>query len=328
MGNNARVEMWGQFIILIGAYLCETFLFGIYTAVFLFSSVFMLSKRPSTTVRNYMLTVSAVMYAVSAVHWAVGMTVAMRILRVDEALVSPFETLVIIYIPTINYILSDGIVVWRAWVLWGPSRRFTIFIPPLFSLVCTLVLSAAGAAYVYVGAEHESKRDGAVSRYLGWTVWGLSVGTNLWATGLICIRTWQHRRSVRSLLGKGTASSTAEKVLIFMVESGALYLCIWVLYMISSFTKWDDVLFLDAAIVQIVGIYPMTIVLLVTMRLSTADVLPLSDPETFEPPIPIRFASPPIVEDVGGYLERGCDSDAVPHEGGSTGTLVYGCSEK
>ena len=72
----------------------------------------------------------------------------------------------------------------------------------------------------------------------------------------------------------------------------------------------------------------MTIVLLVTMRLSTADALSMSDPETFEPPISIRFTSPdsPPIEDVGGYLESGCD--VVPHEGGSTGTRVYDCSEK
>ncbi|KAI9459690.1 hypothetical protein BJY52DRAFT_356195 [Lactarius psammicola] len=273
MGDNIRAETYGQFAILIWAFLCETFFFGIYTAVFLFSSVLMLSKRPPTSVRYYMLAVSAVMYAVSAVHWAMNMVIAARILRVDEALISPFELLVIVYLPTINYILSDGIVVWRAWALRDPIRKFTVFIPPLFSLACTLVLSAAGAAFVYIGAERESKRDTAVSRYLGWTVWGLSVGTNLWATGLIFIRTWRHRQSVRASLGKGTATSTSEKVLIFMVESGALYLCIWVVYMILSFTRWDNIHCLDAAIVQIVGIYPMTIVLLVTMRLSTADVL-------------------------------------------------------
>ena len=37
-----------------------------------------------------------------------------------------------------KYILSDAIVVWRAWVVWGPSRRFTVFTPPILSLVCTL----------------------------------------------------------------------------------------------------------------------------------------------------------------------------------------------
>ncbi|KAH8998661.1 hypothetical protein EDB92DRAFT_1941458 [Lactarius akahatsu] len=347
MNDDARAEMYGRLSAVIGAYLCETFFFGattflihstwlsqetgIYSAVFLFSSVFMLSKRPSTPVRNSMLAVSTVMYAVCAVHWAMNMSIAAKFLRIGEAPMSPFELLVVVYLPTINYILSDGIVVWRAWVLWGPSRRFRVFVPLLFSLVCTLVLSAVGAAYLYTAIEYKSERSGTVSRYIGWTVWGLSIGTNLWATGLICIKTWQHRRSVRALLGKGTATSTAEKVLIFMVESGTLYLCIWVAYMISTFTQWEDVLFLDTAIVQVVGIYPMTIVLLVTMRLSTVDVLSMSDPEAFEPPISIRCTSPDSpdslpIEDVGGFLESGCD--VVPHEGGSSGTLVYDCSER
>ncbi|KAH9055146.1 hypothetical protein EDB83DRAFT_1109508 [Lactarius deliciosus] len=311
-----------QLVTTIGAILCETFFFGAYSAVFLYSSVLML-KRPSTPVRNYMLAVSAFMYAVSAVHWAMNMAIVTRFLRVGRDFMSPFERLVVVYLPTINYILSDGIVVWRAWVLWGPSRRFTVFIPPLFSLVSTLVLSAAGAAYLYIGTEYESERDDAMSRYLGWTVWGLSVGTNIWATGLIYIQIWQHRQFVRSLLGKGTATSTAEKVLIFMVESGALYLCIWAVYIISTFTDWNGAHFLNTAIVQVVGIYPMTIVLLVTIRLSTADVLSMSGSESSKPPISIRLTSPdslPTVGDVGGFLESGCD--VAPHEGGLCTTVL------
>ena len=37
-----------------------------------------------------------------------------------------------------KYILSDAIVVWRAWVVWGPSHRFIVFGPTFLSLVCTL----------------------------------------------------------------------------------------------------------------------------------------------------------------------------------------------
>lgn len=335
MDNDVGADMYGLLITLIGSYICETFFFGIYSAVFLISSIFMLSKRPSTPVRNYMLAVSAVMYAVSAIHWATNMSIAAKSLRAGVPLISAFEMLVIVYLPTINYILSDGIVLWRAWVVWGPHRRLTVFAPPLLSLVCTLILSVAGAVFVYLSDDYESKREGSVSRYLGWTVWGFSVGTNLWATSLICIRTWQHRIALRSLFGKETAISTAEKLLIFMVESGVLYLCIWVVYMTLSFIQWlgSLVLIIDSAIVQVVGIYPMTIVVLVTMRLSTAELLPLYDPETFEPPISIRFSSqssssPPVIGNVASFLESGSVSDVAPHEGGSTGTLACDCSEK
>ncbi|KAH9003306.1 hypothetical protein EDB86DRAFT_2826481 [Lactarius hatsudake] len=256
MGNYIQAESIGvQLVITIGAFLCETFFFGAamflthsawlsqrlgaYSTVFLYSSVLML-KRPTAPARNYMLAVSAFMYAVSAAHWAMNMAVITRILRVGIDFMSPFERLVVVYLPTINmliaekYILSDGIVVWRALGVVGSESQIhrihsSALLPRVHirRRIHLSVLSAAGAAYLYIGIEYESERDSAMSRYLVWTIWGLSVGTNIWATGLIYIQIWQHRQFIRSLLGKGTATSTAEKVLIFMVESGALYLCIW-----------------------------------------------------------------------------------------------------
>ena len=49
-----------------------------------------------------MLAVSAVMYAVSAIHWAMNMAIAAISLRVNTYLITPFEMLVIVYLPTIN----------------------------------------------------------------------------------------------------------------------------------------------------------------------------------------------------------------------------------
>lgn len=69
------------------------------------------------------------------------------------------------------------------------------------------------------------------------------------------------------------------------------------------------------------------------MRLSTADVLTLSDPEAFDPQINLRFSSPnlrPIIRESGAFTENDCD--AAPHadEGGSqsTQTLVFDGSDK
>jgi hypothetical protein len=37
-----------------------------------------------------------------------------------------------------KYILSDGIVLWRAWVLWDRRGRVMLFIMPILFLVGTL----------------------------------------------------------------------------------------------------------------------------------------------------------------------------------------------
>ena len=101
-----------------------------------------------------MLVVSVVMYAVAATHWALTMAIVARRLRAGNVLTpSSSEALALIYVPAINvrcplttyharmlipvkYFLSDGIVLWRAWVLW--NRRFILFVPPVIFLLCTL----------------------------------------------------------------------------------------------------------------------------------------------------------------------------------------------
>ena len=49
-----------------------------------------------------MLAVTAVMYTVSSIHWAVNMVVAAKSLRADALMITPFELLVTSYLPLIN----------------------------------------------------------------------------------------------------------------------------------------------------------------------------------------------------------------------------------
>ncbi|KAH9969506.1 hypothetical protein BC827DRAFT_3813 [Russula dissimulans] len=153
----------------------------------------------------------------------------------------------------VKYVLSDVIVLWRAWVLW--NRRVLLFIPPMISLICTIGTTIASAIYFFesftITGIDDSKRILAI--YLEWTIWFLTFGTNLWATVLIFIRAWyvtfdrtvtwlacygessrQHRRFLRSLSVKQTLKGKAEKALAFLIESGALYLFIWLLYILTS----------------------------------------------------------------------------------------------
>ncbi|KAI0252419.1 hypothetical protein BJV78DRAFT_1202907, partial [Lactifluus subvellereus] len=135
-----------------------------------------------------MLVVSVVMYAVCATHWALSMATVVRWSTVGNVVIPPSEVVALIYLPAVNYFFSDGIVLWRAWVLW--NRRFTLFIPPLIFLLCTLVTSIASAAFAYEGFTTKSVRKMNISYALKWCIWGFSICTNFWSTCLIFIRVW------------------------------------------------------------------------------------------------------------------------------------------
>jgi hypothetical protein len=107
-----------------------------------------------------------------------------------------------------KYILSDGIVLWRAWILW--DRRVVLFILPFLSLVCTLgehairslgsgsfhdkcfstVATIVSATCVSDGIIINSIRVRHTGHAFTWTILGLTVCTNLWATSLMFIRAW------------------------------------------------------------------------------------------------------------------------------------------
>ncbi|KAH9969512.1 hypothetical protein BC827DRAFT_1372325 [Russula dissimulans] len=177
-----------------------------------------------------MLALSVVMYVVSATHWALNIS---YIEAFKAGLLTKVVTIefALIYLPSVNYMLSDGILLWRAWVLW--NRRFLLFITPLIFLVCTFGTTIASVVNFFnifqVQSGHIIMNKGtSTSTTLLSSAAFFTIGTNLWATGLIFIRAWQHRRVLRSLGVKGTFRSNTEKTLAFLVGSGVLYLCIWV----------------------------------------------------------------------------------------------------
>ncbi|KAI0269769.1 hypothetical protein BC834DRAFT_1039468 [Gloeopeniophorella convolvens] len=277
-------------------YICETFFFGIYTALFTFSTVFLLSKQARTRTRSLLLAASITMYVVSAIHWAISISLLVRAAKngsVVEIDMTPIEMLANAYLPAISstVCLSDAIVVWRAWVLW--EHRYNLFVPPILFLLGTIATSAASAALTFKDASNDAWQAelGIVDRF-AYPICGLTILTNLWTTGLICIRAWQHRHFLRSLMGKSNSKTRAEKVLAFLIESGSIYLCVWVAYLSVVPTSSGGRHLVAAALTHVIGIYPTAIVVVVTMRLSTADIL--SQPgrsEPLVPPTPIAFMS-------------------------------------
>ncbi|KAL1740338.1 hypothetical protein HDZ31DRAFT_76953, partial [Schizophyllum fasciatum] len=124
----------------------------------------------------------------------------------------------------LSYLISDIIVVWRAWVLWPDS----LLVKGLL-LMCACG-STVGVTLDCVWVMIEPGAIPMAARTLTRTLTLLF--TNVVATGLVGIRAWQYRTQIKGNLGLLTKRTQVEKVLILLVESGFLYCLVWVTAMI------------------------------------------------------------------------------------------------
>ncbi|GJE87222.1 hypothetical protein PsYK624_033050 [Phanerochaete sordida] len=170
-----------------------------------------------------------------------------------------------------NGLLSDIVVVWRAWVLWPRSRAVQI--------VSVLFLLAYTAMSVWsLAVHHTGSRFSASPVPVPLAAWL----ANLWALGLVGIRAWQNRQRVRAHLCISFRTST-ERVLLLIVESGVLY-CVFlglititgvlnflaayvpalVAFRSSSLSRAFDVIE-AGCLIDITGMYPTVVILLVEL---------------------------------------------------------------
>ncbi|KAL1719754.1 hypothetical protein EV715DRAFT_263077 [Schizophyllum commune] len=150
-----------------------------------------------------------------------------------------------------NYLVSDAVVVWRAYILWSDS------------------LVAKGILLSFLTGTLAIQSDVKLAFLLA---------TNVVATVLIGIKFWYYRRDIKGALGLFTRKSQVEKVLVLLLESGITYCAIWIAYTII----WTDAEGLNisyytsdtfgSAIHNIAGIYP-TFVVLVAMQSNAAQEL-------------------------------------------------------
>ncbi|KAF9257450.1 hypothetical protein L218DRAFT_1006153 [Marasmius fiardii PR-910] len=197
-----------------------------------------------------------------------------------------------------NYIISDGIVVWRAWVFY----HHTFFVKLVLS-ICMLA-SAIGTLtdiIVAIIRRHRNSNDpGSPINILAMTV-PLLV-TNTVATLFIAYKVWCYRRALQHNLGHSSSSFTkVQKVINLLVESGFVYCILWMIYTLVTVAtgfqspSWQAY---SRALPVISAIYPVLIILLVSLENSNVEAngeMSLSQS--------MRFASAPSNTE-GGNISR------------------------
>ncbi|KAI0318551.1 hypothetical protein OF83DRAFT_1056640, partial [Amylostereum chailletii] len=118
------------------------------------------------------------------------------------------------------------IVLWRAILLWTKGRAVRgVSLVLIFVTVGTFLLPAHALS---VGDADETAGKLFAGDGYGLAAFLFSWLTNIWATGLISFRAWNHRLFVREHIKGGDMLSLAEKIMVLFIESGVLYSILWV----------------------------------------------------------------------------------------------------
>ncbi|KAI9450400.1 hypothetical protein BJY52DRAFT_1356834 [Lactarius psammicola] len=249
--------------------------YGTYIVLYVTSICILLGKPgfTSSRPRMFMFGITTFMFVLGIVALALETSLAFQQLESpDDFLWSTYYTETIVEAITtrlmaVQYILSDIICAWRAVVLWNRDKR-------VIAILLLFILGTIAAAGCELGLSLISGSSQGETAGSGPLIMvGPTLATNLLSTGLIAWKAWQHRTSIRKHLGEGSGSVRVERVFALLIESGFIYCCPWILYLISAFNVIPDPGFtvMDHVLVFVSGLYPTLIIILVAMQKSPVE---------------------------------------------------------
>jgi len=268
--------------------------FGAYV-VLASTALYLLCRREKTVTTIVMMVLTVVMFGISATMisletclFADGLLHPQKYPKTVIDFYGP-ETTAQIILQGINSILSDSIVIWRAYVVWG--RRLSVVIVPIVLLVgvgcmyrlrfClykffadSYIVSSFAGAFAQSRAYHEPNFAAAFEKTMI-ALPSLTLATNVAATSLVLSRIFalhiMMRRAERldglgSLIGQG--GTRYRRLLKILIESGGMYCLTWLILLCLILTGSTASHIFLTIIGQLTGIYPTLIIILVSLNLA------------------------------------------------------------
>ncbi|KAF5361288.1 hypothetical protein D9758_010265 [Tetrapyrgos nigripes] len=203
-------------------------------------------------------------------------------------------------IDRVNFVIGDGIVVWRAWIMYPQNLlvKSILIICFMASIVGTFVNAGLTAAENLNGsAVFGEKPVGSLMMSVPLLV------TNMVATALIGYKAWVHIAEIRKCLKDcGNQIFRAQKVLLLLVESGLIYCGLWIAYsLLTVLENAESVTFqvFYSAMPSLAALYPVLIIMIVSLEKSRVELNDISLSQS------IRFAS--VAQQEGSQAESQTD---------------------
>ncbi|KAF5378553.1 hypothetical protein D9615_007037 [Tricholomella constricta] len=261
-------------------------LYGMFIMLFAFSTFTLLRRGLASRSTQAMLGLTLIAFlacSVICISYIVGNVIGVKGVLVDSAGIldesilarvnkrTTLITIITIVTPMVLSILSDSVVIWRAWVLY-PDKQWIMLVP------CALLFGTIGVTIAYLVIFLKGVQYPALQPILFLASLTFSLATNVVATSLIFYKLWGHLRFLRRMGIKQNSTSSAQKILIVLVDTGLAYCALQITVIGLEFAPTPQYLSMRQATLIVLfvlnlvtGMYPSIVIVLVSLQRSTVE---------------------------------------------------------
>ncbi|KAF7305972.1 hypothetical protein HMN09_00751700 [Mycena chlorophos] len=262
----------------------NTFFFGAYSVLVFLTTRLFLQRGLRATSSRVLFVLSIFMYLIATGFWAYSVA---HVVGATQNFIAPtnedwatfFARVSVPFnlwnaIVLVNFCISDGIVIWRAWVICRRNRRLVLLVPSVFLLFTVLATSGLIVLRTFEVATSPFNSKSPVVfviSVLQLSNMTTSLLSNISATAIIGVEARAHRRAVQYSFKKKT---TATQVLFVLLETGLLYCATGVIGILSQLIRLPHGTLNDLLLgvnIQLAGAYAPAILLLVNATTSVTE---------------------------------------------------------
>ncbi|KAK0243181.1 hypothetical protein EDD85DRAFT_762738 [Armillaria nabsnona] len=275
--------------------ICQTLVFGMYTILMPLCCYAMLKRGLQGTTRRLLFCMLIFMFSLSTAHWVLSVYHDLDLitsgfvngipLDSDAASYRRQQCMLMNALALMNCVLTDGVVVWRAWVLCNQEYRKALMVPILF--LCCTALSAVVTIGIRISitvisvSQHIVVTGNALARSLNYAqvlCLALTLLTNLSSTSIIGVKAWRYRRWITTevVQSRKRNMTRGERVVALLVEAGVLYTLSTLFFLVAVWIRLPFGTLGDIYVpvnAQFAGMYPTIVLLFVNRRSAISETV-------------------------------------------------------
>ncbi|KAK7433472.1 hypothetical protein VKT23_015480 [Stygiomarasmius scandens] len=255
----------------------QTLVYSMYASLMPIATYIMLKRGLRTKTQKFLFGMSLFMFVLATVYWTLSFASLIRLIQIwffepwatekQSELFLPMWNAIIL----LNYVLTDGVVVWRAWVLCQDYSRKFLYLA-IFFLICSAfsVTATIIIRLLLYTTEENSPVHHDLARAIDITQVAnlvLSILTNVTSTSIISVKAWRFRRVLKQMLRVAKRRRTSgSRIMMLLVESGIIYCLSCITVLVATLIPLERGTLGDIYTpvnVQLAGMYPVVVLLFV-----------------------------------------------------------------